>query len=143
MRAQPFHGFNDVPGGEAGFIRGAAGNHGNHRGIAKALGNGGPHIRLAFILLLLEDLVLGRGEIAGVGIERFQQPMQRAVGDHAHIGLFHVFRAHPVKHLTVNANVLERDITAAAAGGVYAHGANQHKSDDQHGAGEEENLDLF
>src|SRR5438270_3980127 len=70
--------------------------------------------------------------------------MQRAVGHRAHVGLFHIFRANAIKHFAVNANVFEGDITAAAgAGGMYAQAANHDKSDDQHGAGKEEDLDLF
>ena len=34
-------------------------------------------------------------------------------------------------------------LLAAGAGGVHAQAANQDKRDDQHGAGQEENLDLF
>ena len=69
--------------------------------------------------------------------------MQRAVGDHAHVWLFNVFSANTVEHFTINANVFQGDITAAAAGGMHAQAANQDKSDDQHRAGQEENLDLF
>jgi hypothetical protein len=40
--------------------------------------------------------------------------------------------------------VFEGDVTAAAnARGMYAQAAYHDKSDDQHGAGQEEDLDLF
>jgi hypothetical protein len=70
--------------------------------------------------------------------------VQCAVGDRGHVGLFHIFGAHAIKHFAVNANVFKGNVTAAAgAGSVNAKAANQNKSDDQHGAGQEENLNLF
>jgi hypothetical protein len=40
--------------------------------------------------------------------------------------------------------VFEGNVTAATgAGGMNAEAANHDKSDDQHGCGQEENLDLF
>src|ERR1051325_1307381 len=70
--------------------------------------------------------------------------MQRAVRDRGHVGVFHIFRANAIKNLAVNANMFKGSVTAAAdAGGMYAQAANHDKGDDQHGAGQEENLDLF
>ena len=43
--------------------------------------------------------------------------MQGAIGDSAHVGLFHVFRADAIKHFTVYANVLKGNVTAAAGAG--------------------------
>ena len=49
-----------------------------------------------------------------------------------------------IKDFAVHANMFERNVTAAAgAGGMHAQAANHDKSDDQHGAGQEEDLDLF
>jgi hypothetical protein len=40
--------------------------------------------------------------------------------------------------------VFKGNVTAAAgAGGMHAQAANHDKSDDQHGAGQEKDLDLF
>src|ERR1041385_8171156 len=70
--------------------------------------------------------------------------MQRAVCDRGHVGIFHIFGADAIKDLAVNANMFKGSVTAAAdAGGMHAQAANHDKGDDQHGAGQEENLDLF
>ena len=65
----------------------------NNGGIAKSLRDCRANIGLAFCFLLLENLVFRWGEIAGVSVQRFQQTVQRAVCDRAHVGLFHIFRA--------------------------------------------------
>src|SRR6266705_6412912 len=92
-RALPLDGLDDIRSLKACLIRGAAGNDRDYRGIAETLGNRGSDFASCFRPVRLVYLVLPRGEVAGVSVERLEQPVQSAVGHEGDVGLFHVFTA--------------------------------------------------
>ena len=95
-------GFNDVGVLDTGLIRRASGNHGDHRSVSEALRDGGADIGLAVGLHRLVVLVLGSRQVAGIGVERLQQTVQRALGDPCDIGLLNIFEADARQHFAVN-----------------------------------------
>ena len=74
-RALAFNGLNDVRALNAGFVGRTTRDDSNDGSIAKALRDGRSNIGLAFQAMRLVLLVLSRGQVAGVGVERFQQAM--------------------------------------------------------------------
>ena len=62
----------------------------------------------------LVNLVLGRGQVAGVGVERLKQPVQRAGGHVAHVGLGHVVGLDLLQDLGIDAHLAVGAILIAA-----------------------------
>ena len=85
------------------LVGGRAGQHVDHRGVAEALGDGHSHLRDVRGGAVLIDLVLGRRQIAGIGIERVQQAVQRAVGHLGDVGLGDVVVLDLAQNLGVDA----------------------------------------
>jgi hypothetical protein len=55
--------------------------------------------------VLLIDLVLLGIQIAGVGIQRLEQPMQCSVADLRNVRIFHIIGPDARQHLAVNAEL--------------------------------------
>ena len=70
---------------------------------------------------ILVDLVLGGGQVAGVGIERLKQAVQRAGGHVAHVGFGHVVGLDLLEDLGIDAHLAVGAILVAA--GVNAEQA--------------------
>ncbi len=68
------------------LVGGRAGQHIDDRGVAEALGDGDAHLRIVGGGAVFVDLVLGRRQIAGIGIERVEQAVQRAGGHLGNVG---------------------------------------------------------
>src|ERR1017187_7379172 len=64
--------------------------------------------------MLLVDFVLGGGQVAGVGIERLEQPVQRAGGDVIDVGLGNVVGLDPFEYLLKDAHLAIGSIGLAA-----------------------------
>ena len=101
-RALALNGFENIAGLDAGLVGRSAGNHRDDRGIAEALGYCRPDLAFGLGLIGLVLFELGGGQVAGVGVERLQQAVQRAIGHQRDVGLFHILAAHPRKHFAVN-----------------------------------------
>ena len=82
---------------------GRAGQHVDDGGVAEALGNGQSHLRIVGRGAVLIDLVLGSRQIAGIGIERVHQAVQRAVGHFGNVGLGDVVVLNLAQNLGVDA----------------------------------------
>src|SRR6185437_13681662 len=81
--------FEDVAVGEAGLVGRTAGDDRDDCRVTVTLGDVDPGLSTAALVRLV-GLVVVRGEIAGVGVERFQQAAQRAAGDGGDVRLRHV-----------------------------------------------------
>ena len=68
------------------LVGGRSGQHIDDRGVAEALGDGESHLRIVGGGAVFIDLVLGRSEIAGIGIERVEKAVESAVGDSGNVG---------------------------------------------------------
>src|ERR1019366_2979583 len=63
---------------------------------------------------VLEDLVLGGGQVAGVSIEGLKQAMKRACGDVADVGVGDVVRLNPLEHFGIDVHLAVSAILLAA-----------------------------
>ncbi len=107
-------GLDDVAVGQVLLVGGRAGRHADHGGVAEALGNQDAHLGDAGGGTVLVDFVFRRGEIAGVGIQRFQQAVESAAGDLVHIGLGNVVGLDSPQHVAVDADLAVGAILHAA-----------------------------
>ena len=102
-RGKAGDGFENVSGAKSGFLRGAIGQHGNDHDVAEALGHRGADFTARRILLLF--LVVGvfaGAQIGGIGVQGFEQAVERSGGDGAQVGLVHVVFLDVLEDLAVN-----------------------------------------
>ena len=92
----------------------------------------GANAGLAFCLASFERLVSFRRQIAGVGIQRLQQTVQRAVSHRRQVRLFYIFAAHPGQHFAVN---LKLRIGAVVVGGTNAPDLSRQREKQNTGRG--------
>src|SRR5262249_10286439 len=110
----------------------------------EALGNSCSDVGLAVSLLLLEDLVFRRRQVTGVGVQRFQQPVQRAACNHWHVWLLYIFSANVVEDLAINLDVaVSAVIMIGTGGGMHSQPANHGKRKNEYGNCEDGKLQLF
>ena len=137
-------GLDDVAVREVLLVGGRTGQHADHHGVTKALGDGDADLRHACRRTLLVNLVLGRSQVAGVGVERLQQAVQRAGGHIVDVGVGHVVGLDLLEHLAKNVHLAVGAILLAAGmnakqaklaeekaeaeGGKDRHGKNEDKS---------------
>src|SRR5215469_4495560 len=116
-RAFALDGFEDIGAFDSRLVRRSSRNYRNYGGVAETLGDGRADIRLcrAFMLLILG--VLRGTQITGLGIQRLQQAVQRAVGNLRYIWFLDILAAHPREHLAVD---LKLAISAIVAGSAHA-----------------------
>ena len=107
-------GLDDVAVGEVFLVGGRTGRDADHGGIAIALGDVDAYLGDAGRRTLLVDLVLGRGQVAGIGVQRLQQPVQRAGGHVVDVGLGDVVGLDLLEHLGVDAHLAVGAILVAA-----------------------------
>ena len=88
------------------LVGGRAGQHIDDGRVAEALGDGEPHLRIVGCGAVFVDLVLGRRQIAGIGIERVEQAVQRAGGHFGNVGLGDVVVLNLAQNLGVDAHLL-------------------------------------
>src|SRR6185312_1547544 len=130
VRALAAYAFDDVSVLQSNLVRWAAGNDRDDHRISKALGNRGANVRLRSRLLAL--LVLLRGQVARIGVERLQQSVQRAIGDRRNVRVLNVLAFHTRKHFAVNLNLR---ISAVFVGGAYTIKA-PYNGENQDGGGD-------
>src|SRR5581483_2127800 len=114
--ALAFNGFDDVGSFQTCLIRRTAWDHGDHSCIVKTLRYSCSRLATRVALVLLEFLVLGWREIAGISVQRLQQTVQRTINYEKNVKLFHVFAAHAQQDLAVH---LELTVPAIIAGNVH------------------------
>ena len=90
-------------------------------GVAIALGNGDADLGHAGGGAILVDLVFGRREIAGIGIERLQQAVQSAGGHRVDVGIGDVVALDSLEDLGIDVHLAVGAILLAA--GVNAEHA--------------------
>ncbi len=125
---------------------GRAGQHIDHGGVAVALGNGDSHLRNVCGGAVLINLVLGSRQIAGIGIERVHQAMQRAVGHVGNVGIGDVVVLNLAQNLGVDADLAVGGILLIA--GMHAEPselalniAQAEAGEDRHGDRKNETLE--
>ena len=106
-------GFNDVAVSEVLFVGGRAGHHADHGGVSKTFGNQNSHLGGAGGTVLV-DFVFGRGQVAGIGVERFEQTVERSGGYVVHIGFGDVIGLDSPQHVAVDAHLAVSAILCAA-----------------------------
>src|SRR6266576_5404651 len=89
--ASALDGLEDVGVLNPSLLGRSTGDYRDHGGISETLGNGSANLSFTIGFDGAVMLVLGGGQIAGVGVQRFQQSMQRALSHHRDVGLFDVF----------------------------------------------------
>src|SRR6185312_15803076 len=141
MRALALDRLDNVPGFYAGLIRRATGKHGNYRRISEALGDGSSDVGVSFALVGLVELVLIRIQIAGVGIERFQQPMQSSAGDGREIWFLNVFRTNTREHFAVNAELAVSAVVTVR--GMNPKSTQEYHENNQERERKDANLELL
>ena len=107
-------------------VGGRAGDDVYDRGVPVALGDCNAHLGGTRGRLFFVDLVLGRGQVAGVSVERLKQSVKSASGDVTHAGLGYVIGLDLLKNLGIHAHLLVGAILAAsgvdAEQAEFAHG---------------------
>src|ERR1700722_6431602 len=83
-----------------------SGQHIDHRGVTKALGDGESNLRIVGGGAVFIDLVLGGSEIAGIGIERVEKAVESAGGDSGNVGWSDVVVLNFAQNLGVDAHLL-------------------------------------
>jgi len=139
--ALAFDGLNDVGVLQSGFVGGSTGNDRDDRSIAKELGNRGPDVAFGLGLVRFVLFVLSRAQIAGIRVQRFQQPMQSAVRHRGNVGLFHIFAAHPRQHFAVHLELRISAVFIGGANGVEA--ADYHEQQHCGGGSKNGGLNLY
>ena len=90
------------------------------------------------ILALQPLLVLIGIQVAGVRIDGFEQPIQRAQRDALHVGLFHVIALDSREHFGVNGEV---PVSIFGGSALAAHGAEQEHENEAGGGGSNKKFD--
>ena len=121
---------DDVAALDLRFVRRPARNHRDHRRVAVALGKRRANAGLAFLARFV-FLELGGIQIAGVCVQRLQQPMQRAVGDRRDVRLLDILVADARQHLAVDAELAIGIVVIGV--GLNAELANHDKRGNQKG----------
>ena len=118
-RREAADGFKNVAAVDAGFFGRAVGQDGNHDDVAEALAEREAGFAGAGVLLLLLVLgVLARSEVAGFGVERFEQAVERAGGDEVHVGLVHIIGLDLVEDFAVDGEGFVGFVVGGAAQNV-------------------------
>ncbi len=139
VRGLAFNEIDHVAVAEMLLVGGRAGQHVDDGGVAEALGDGDAHLRIVGGGTVLVDLVLGGGQIAGVGIERVEQAVQRAVGHFGNIGLGDVVVLNLAQDLGVDAHLAVGGILLVA--GMHAEPAELAQNVAQAECGEDHHGD--
>src|SRR5207248_9682288 len=87
------------------FIGSATRYDGDHGSVSEAFGDGSPDAGFALTVMVLVVLVLGGGEVAGVRVERLEQPVQRTVGDLGDVRLLNVLTLDAREDFAINAEL--------------------------------------
>jgi hypothetical protein len=115
VRGLAFNEIDHIAVAEMVLIGGRAGQHVDDGGVTEALGDGEAHLRVVGGGTVLVDLVLGRREIAGIGIERVEQAVERAVGDFGDVGLSDVVVLNLAQDLGVDAHLVVGGLCSSPA----------------------------
>src|SRR5208283_2142568 len=108
--------FQEVPAMQAGFFARTVGKHRGHDDVAGTLaeiqtGFAGAGVRALLFVLG----IFARSEIAGFGIEGFQETVKRASGDEVHVGLVDVILLYLLENLAVDLQRFIRLVIGGAA----------------------------
>ena len=104
-RTLAFNRLENVSGLQPGLVGGTVRQHRNYSRVAKAFGDGCADPTLSLGMMLFKLLVFSRGQIAGIGIERFQQSVERAHCNRLKVRLLHIFGANPLQDFGINAEL--------------------------------------
>src|SRR5579864_575273 len=102
-------------------------NHRDDRSVTEPLRHRRPYVSFGADPSRLVFLVLLGIQVAGIGIQRFQQSVQRAVGNGRKVRLFDVFTTYARKDFAVNFHLA---VSTVVRGANSADSSKQRKEQD-------------
>ena len=106
-------GFDDVAVSKVLLVGGRTGQNADHGGVAEALGDQDAHLGGTSGTVLV-DFVFGRGQVAGIGVERFEQAVESAGGYVIHVGIGDVVGLDSPQDVAIDAHLAVSAILHAA-----------------------------
>ncbi len=119
-------GFDDVAVFDLFFFCRTSGLDRDHSGVSVTLGDIQPDLGDALVGVLLVGLVLFRGQVAGIRIQRLEQTMQGTDGDLGHVGIDDVVGLNLLQDLAVDFHLGVGAILLR----IRAHAARTHSTEE-------------